>query len=279
MIEIKDFSNNLKYDNGIYISKQESNISYPKEGNVLCMQIEEDSFWFKHRNDCIIHLVKKYSPNRIFFDIGGGNGFVSQGLERAGIKTVLVEPGREGTENAKKRGLKFIIRSTLEDANFKKSSIPTLGLFDVLEHIKEEKDFLKKIHAYIEDNGLLYLTVPSYNLLWSKEDTMGGHYRRYTRKELHSKLREAGFETIYSTYIFSILPIPIYLFRTVPSKLGFSPNAIEYENHKKVHKAPKSNLISGLMNKVWAYELNNINKNKSINFGGSCLLVARKVNS
>ena len=42
------------------------------------MQLEEDSFWFNHRNNIIANAVKKHSKGNVFFDIGGGNGFVAK---------------------------------------------------------------------------------------------------------------------------------------------------------------------------------------------------------
>ena len=82
-----------KAQNGIYYSESESHVSYPEEGNEDCLQIEEDSFWFNHRNNIIANTVRKHSPNKTFFDIGGGNGFVAKRLQNDGIKTILVEPG------------------------------------------------------------------------------------------------------------------------------------------------------------------------------------------
>ena len=48
----------------------------------------------------------KYCANNVYFDVGGGNGFVAKGLEEKGISTVLIEPGIQGCINAKNRGLK-----------------------------------------------------------------------------------------------------------------------------------------------------------------------------
>ena len=60
-------------------------ISYPEEGNEACFQIEDQSFWFRHRNNCIQELVRKFPPNGKgpIFDVGGGNGFVAKGMMRS----------------------------------------------------------------------------------------------------------------------------------------------------------------------------------------------------
>ena len=67
------------------------------------LELEDFSFWFKHRSNRIIELVKKLSVNEIFFDVGGGNGFVSLGLQQGGINVALLEPGVSGVINAKKK--------------------------------------------------------------------------------------------------------------------------------------------------------------------------------
>lgn len=275
MIEINNYTEDLILDKGIYFTKSKQNISYPESGNQDCFQIEENSFWFKHRNNCIVALVKKYSFDKHFFDIGGGNGFVAKRLEKEGVKTVLIEPGIQGCLNAQKRSLETIVCSTLESASFKKGSIPSVGLFDVVEHIQDDIAFLTDLYNYLEKDGFIYITVPAYQFLWSNEDRDAGHYRRYTTKELESKLEKIGFKILHSTYIFSILPLPIWLTRTLPSKLGLNKNQSDLQKHKKTH-SEKTGFISKIVSKIWDRELNNISKGNQNSFGGSCLVVAKK---
>jgi hypothetical protein len=275
MIEINNYTEDLILDRGIYFTKNKQNISYPQSGNQDCFQIEENSFWFKHRNNCIVTLVKKYSFDKHFFDIGGGNGYVAKRLEQEGVNTVLIEPGIQGCLNAQKRRLENIVCSTLESASFKKGTIPSVGLFDVVEHIKDDIAFLTDVYNYLEKDGFIYITVPAYQFLWSNEDTDAGHYRRYTRKELETKLEKIGFEILHSTYIFTILPLPIWLTRTLPSKLGLNKNPSDLKKHKKSH-SEKIGFVSKIVNKIWNSELNNIAKGKENSFGGSCLVVAKK---
>lgn len=272
---LKKYAENLLERDGIYFSAQQSGISYPEEGNAGCFQIEEGSFWFNHRNNCIIEGVKKYSRNEIFFDIGGGNGFVSKGLESNGIRTVLVEPGIQGCLNAKKRSLSNIVCSTLEDASFKHNSISSVGLFDVVEHIEDDHNFLKSINSFLVDGGLVFITVPAYNMLWSDEDVDAGHYRRYTLNKLESVLKKAGFKIKFSTYIFSVLPLPILATRTIPSLLGLRKVKNKLEKHKSDHKRSRG-FLGALMDKVWAYEIKAIREERKLYFGGSCFIVAEK---
>ncbi|MCB0332599.1 MAG: class I SAM-dependent methyltransferase, partial [Bdellovibrionales bacterium] len=178
-------SSNLELrSDGLWVSKDQSEIAYPESGNEGCYQIEENSFWFRHRNNAIVSVIRAFAPNGAIYDIGGGNGFVSLGMKDAGFDVVLVEPGVSGALNGKKRGLETVVCSTLQDAQFAPHSLPAVGIFDVLEHIEDDVAFLQMIRAALRPDGKLYLTVPAYQWLWSQEDVYAQHYKRYTISQL-----------------------------------------------------------------------------------------------
>ncbi|MEQ6122359.1 class I SAM-dependent methyltransferase [Reichenbachiella sp. MALMAid0571] len=267
--------NLVKDENGIFVSGSKSKVSYPETGNQDSLLLEQDSFWFDHRNRFITEAVKKFSSNSIFYDIGGGNGFVSKGLQEVGIETVLVEPGYQGCLNAKKREVEKVICSTLENAGFQLGTLESAGMFDVIEHIKDDKQFLVNIHGYLKDDGKIYITVPSYNFLWSNEDIDAGHFRRYTLINLSKMIETCGFRIEYSTYLFSFLPVPVFLFRTLPSLLGLNKNSNKLSKHKKEHK-PIHGWSKSILDKVLQWELKKIRSLNKIPFGGSCFVVASK---
>ncbi len=60
---------------GIWFSNRKSKISYPKLGNDICFALEEDSFWFKHRNKCIVEAIRQFPPT-ILMQLKIGNRFV-----------------------------------------------------------------------------------------------------------------------------------------------------------------------------------------------------------
>lgn len=268
----------IKYKDGICFCSQNINkISFPKEGYQNCFQIEDNSFWFKHRNNCIIDTINNFPPPGIILDIGGGNGFVSLEIKKNGYKVAILEPGINGILNAKKRGLKKLICANFNEIDLYPNSIPAIGIFDVLEHIEDDVEFLKKIQKSLVTGGKLYITVPAYNWLWSDEDNEAGHFRRYTINLLKSKIKQIGLEIEYSTYIFSILPAPIFLFRVLPRKLKLKQN--ESQKRTKNEHKKRNGLIGNILQKIWDSELRAISKQKSIPFGGSCLVVAQKINN
>lgn len=279
MVDIQSISTGLQLgQDGIWRAADSENISYPADGNETYFSIEENSFWFKHRNNCIVSVVNCYPPSdkEPLFDIGGGNGFVSLGLADAGFEVVLVEPGVDGAISGKKRGLKNVICATTNTAKFKRHSLPAVGLFDVIEHIEDDLAFLKSVKELIKVGGYLYLTVPAYSFLWSDEDVSAGHYRRYTISSASDVLKSAGFQLEFSSYIFRFLPLPIFLFRTLPFKIGLSKKTKTTGDISRDH-AVDGGMARKILNALLQSEINNLRNNKPMAFGGSCLLVAKSV--
>jgi hypothetical protein len=271
VIDLGHYIHGLECRNGIWTASDIQEISYPEHGNSLFYDIEDNSFWFLNRNRLISQLVRKYSIEGPIFDVGGGNGFVSSALCALGKDTVLVEPGLEGCLNGLRRGLRYIINNTFNSINYLPDSIPNIGLFDVMEHIEDPVDFLKLIYANMNTGGRLFITVPAYQCLWSDEDKDAGHYRRYTEKELFNLLSGNGFKILLSSYFFSSLVFPIFLFRTIPSKMGFYK--ITAGQTSKQHTP---SIGTRILNFITKLELNRIERGKSILFGSSIVIVAEK---
>jgi 2-polyprenyl-3-methyl-5-hydroxy-6-metoxy-1,4-benzoquinol methylase len=267
----RNFSN-FYMEHDIWHSKANNEISYPENGNEICFQIEDSSFWFNHRNNCILSAIQNYTNEKILFDVGGGNGFVSKFLQNNGFEIFLVEPGLKGILNARKRGVKNLVNSVLDD-NFKNESIPNIGIFDVLEHMKDDLSFLRNIYNKLNKDGMLFITVPSYQFLWSTEDSYAGHHRRYSIKKVEKLIKEAGFCIEYSTYFFSVLALPIFIFRTIPSI---------FNRRKKINlnidiNQHKQSFSPSLLGKIWSWEIGKISKSSKIPFGSSCLVIAKKL--
>ena len=94
MPDFVSFTSTLtRRDPGIWFSRRSASVCYPASGNAECLAVEEGSFWFRHRNCCIVSLVRRYPPKGCFLDSGGGNGFVSKGLTAAGFACALPSQG------------------------------------------------------------------------------------------------------------------------------------------------------------------------------------------
>ena len=235
-IDISQVSKTLTLREGIWYAEGSEAISYNEHGNSECFEIEEQSFWFAHRNACISEAVKNFSSDGgILYDIGGGNGYVSLCLQENGFNPVLIEPGERGCRNAYDRGLRNVVCSTLGGTGLKDQTLDNAGIFDVIEHMENDSAFAEMLHKALKPHGKLFVTVPAYRCLWSSHDVQAGHYRRYTRRSICRLLRQQGFEIEYSTYLFTILAPANFLLRALPTMLGFKKKADTFEEKKREH--------------------------------------------
>ncbi len=206
----------------ILTSSKIKSISYPEDGNLQYFQLEDASFWFRHRNNCITSVIKQFPPTGPIIDVGGGNGYVTKRILDEGFEAVLLEPGTVGALIGKtRRKIPIVICSVLEDAGFPQASLSAVGLFDVIEHIQDDYGFIEQIHRILKPNGLLYSTVPAYQWLWSLSDVTAQHYRRYNRTMIVD-LFALKFDVLFFTYFFGALTLPIFFLRTLPFRLGLS---------------------------------------------------------
>jgi SAM-dependent methyltransferase len=207
------------------MSANPSRVSYPQDGNSLCFAVEDSSFWFRHRNQCILEVMKRFSPRGTVYDVGGGNGYVARALQDAGLDVVLVEPGADGVQNALKRGVRKVVHGTLDDVEVLPGSVAAVCMFDVIEHIANDLGFLQGIHRLMEPRGRIYITVPAYGWLWSHEDCAAGHARRYTLRTLCQTLYAAGYEMEFDTYF-------LVSYRCRFCCVGHFPTASEFGRHR-----------------------------------------------
>jgi len=275
MKSIAQLSKSLQLnDGGIWISKSLTEINYPDDGNEFCFELEDRSYWFKHRNNCIISIIERYAPSGPILDVGGGNGFVAQRIQSEEFEVSLLEPGKFGANNARKnRQINEVINSTFEGANFPNESLPAVGLFDVLEHIDKDDEFLHNVWLSLKPSGYIYATVPALNFLWSASDNYAKHCRRYNKKMI-TKLIGSSFSLRYFSYYFSFLFVPTFFLRTMPYFLGLKKDGSLLPSDKEfgVNEGFFVNLITDLLNLEHKF----IKSGKTIPIGSSCLLVLEK---
>lgn len=250
-------------------------VSYPDDGNEVCYALEDSSFWYQHRNECIVSAAREFGFAKQFYDIGGGNGVTAQALQRAGYDVTLVEPYRAGIENARRRGIQKTVLSTLEDYRpDPTASIESVGFFDVMEHVADDRDFLRKINKLLPSDGKIMFTVPAFSALWSDNDVQLGHFRRYNLGQIDELLRETGFEPVHKTYFFALAWLPMWLLRVLPNRIGIRQQNTPSKK-KSEHMADRP-VWAKILRKLMSWEIGFIKGRRVIPCGTSCLVIARK---
>jgi len=240
----------------------------PKHFEVL-MNFEEGSFWFSARNRLILWALSRFFPDtRSLMEIGVGTGFVMRGVRDA------LPGARLSASDAYVEGLRFAGQRLGDSVNLLqmdarripfRGEFDVIGLFDVLEHIEDDRAVLKELGKALKPGGGLILTVPQHMFLWGPFDEAGFHKRRYGTRELEEKARAAGFEVIFKTSFISLLLPLLYLSRLRSRRAG------KYElADEQVHP-----LIDKVLRALLAIEFRLIQCGVRWPAGGSQLLVAR----
>ncbi len=180
------------------------------EAYELNYRFEENHWWFAARRGILCSLIrdcmkKGYvhsSPMQIL-DYGCGTGGLTSALEEFGVVTG-VDESEEALSYCRERGMQNVqhIRSAkdLPDAAF-----DLVGCFDVLEHFEDDVGLLTELRRTLKSGGILFLTVPALSCLWSGEDVVSKHVRRYRKSDLYVKVRQAGFKILKASYFNSFL--------------------------------------------------------------------------
>jgi glycosyltransferase involved in cell wall biosynthesis len=79
-----------------------------------------------------------------------------------------------------------------EDFAGLKGSYDTVICLNVLEHIKNDDDALRRMASALSPGGRLILQLPQYPWLMAEMDRKLGHHRRYSKRGLLEKLESAG---------------------------------------------------------------------------------------
>lgn len=177
-------------------------------------QLERTHFWHISKRQTVLALLKRYLhlPAKIL-DYGCGTGENVKALSALG-ESFGIDISKEAVEFCKKRGLKNVILVKDGKIPFKNGSFDVVTMLDVLEHV-EEKSSLAKVQRVLKKDGLVIVSVPAYQWLWSRWDEVLHHKKRYTQSQLAKVLENNGFQILYSSYAYSFLLLPILITRFI----------------------------------------------------------------
>lgn len=234
-------------------------------------RMEQGHFWFQARNELIVWALGKYVADfQTFLEIGCGTGYVLSGISREFEGRQLYGSEIFVAGLAFAAGRLPSVRFMQMDAR----RIPywdefdAIGAFDVLEHIEDDHQVLTQVHGALRRGGVLCVTVPQHPWLWSATDSYALHVRRYSRRELHEKIRSAGFEILRSTSFVSAL-LPAMILSRLAGR-GTSDSG-KGDSEFGLHRLANALLLLAMRADLLA-----IKKGLNLPAGGSRLVIARK---
>lgn len=223
-------------------------------------------FWFVARRELLLWMATTSRTDvRAYLELGCGTGGVLAAFANAhpewhvaGTEVLI-----EGLRHARARVPRaFVFQADGGSLPFDQS-LDMIGAFDVLEHIDNDRQTLQELKQALCDGGLLLLTVPQHPSLWSSSDDLAHHKRRYTRRDLIAKLRDAGFDIVHVTSFAAFL-LPLM--------------AISRRRKKRNpwREFEISRGLNALLLMIFRIELAMIRYGVRMPFGGSLAVLARK---
>jgi 2-polyprenyl-3-methyl-5-hydroxy-6-metoxy-1,4-benzoquinol methylase len=253
--------------------------NYPDRGFDLTDKNGESSFWVRSRNRLFKRIVYdnlSSTGKTKFLEIGcATGGFIQQIVGNKNLEITGSEIYLKGLLYAKKNlpnveFIQFDVTQGLIGEEF-----DLIVAFDVLEHIENDVAAIKNINKMLHNGGGLIITVPQHKFLWSKLDEILKHKRRYSRRELVTKLQENGFDIRQVTSFLFVL-FPLMLISRIFDKGRNQPPSDEPDSVAFEKRVKFPNALNWLLDLFMRIDEVLIRLGISLPFGGTLVIVARK---
>ena len=235
-------------------------------------ELERNHWWFRARRQILREQIEALAlpPGASILEVGVGSGENLYSIYPADANVVGIEPNPALARLARARGSLPIHEATVEQlpSSVTEARFDVITMFDVLEHTRDDSLVLEKANELLVSHGHLVLSVPAFMLLWSQHDVVNEHYRRYTRRELVSKVERAGLSVTRATYFSTLLFPPVAAFRIFRRMMGATEKATSDLGYSL---GP----IDRMLHRVFLTE-RSLLRHVDLPFGTSVLVVARK---
>ncbi len=234
--------------------------------------IEQTHWWYVARRKIIFDWVQRVLLNYrepYVLDVGCGTGMNMEHLHANGYKQVVgLDFSTEAFIFCRSYQLTKVICGDGSHPPFQCKSFDVIMALDLIEHLEDDTQALQEFARLLNPNGSLIIFTPAFNFLWSLQDEVGHHYRRYTAGELRQKLEKAGLSIKKLTYANTFL-FPLILAGRIAFRLFGNDSQVTSEND--LHPS----WSNGLLQTIFAAE-RPLLRYANFPFGVSLLCIAQK---
>ncbi|HEX9114590.1 MAG TPA: class I SAM-dependent methyltransferase [Anaerolineae bacterium] len=180
---------------------------------------EDRHWWFATRTRAILAWLDRYvgpGKDRRVLDVGCGAANMTHHLRHYG-QVVGVDNNPRPLAIARERGLEAY-EGRADDLPFGAGEFDLVTLLDTVEHVPDQDRAFEECRRVLRGPsdrveagqsgganrgraaGKLLVTVPAFMFLWSHNDVINMHQRRYTAPELRAELERHGFRVLRISY-------------------------------------------------------------------------------
>ena len=231
----------------------------------------EDRMWYylalhRHVGRSLLSQLKRSAAKVL--DAGCGTGGLLRGLKNVAPTWQFtgLDFSSLACDLARERTGVEIVQGSIAAMPFADASFDAVVSCDVLCQIADTHAALREIYRCLHPSGIVVLTMPAYQWMYSYHDREVANLRRYSRNEVNTLLGGSGFEILGSTY-WNMLPFPLAVVRRKILRPADSKSDV------RLYPAPVEKCFNGLMN----IERAMLRAGFRLPFGSSVLTVAKKV--
>lgn len=252
--------------------------TWPGHKPIENRQPEDEHWWFASRTRALLGMLDRCveRDGQRVLDVGCGAGNMVHHLARYG-PVIGFDNHLKPLAVARARGY-VVGQGQGEAMPFPDGAFDIVAALDTIEHVQDEAAILGECARLVRPGGLLVLTGPAFMFLWSQNDVVNHHYRRYTLGELRRKLAAHGLRVRragYNNFFLFPLAAALILWRRVTGKAPRLAAPDTDEDAYQVEMEPASPLMNAVLTVVGRVEAA-ILRHVGLPWGTGFLLIAEK---
>jgi SAM-dependent methyltransferase len=236
----------------------------------ILYETEATHWWLAARRNIVLDWIQQRYPERVdleMLDAGCGTGLMLQELAVLGTPRG-VDISNEALQFCRLRGLVNVQHADVGKLPFPDGQFDFVTALDVLEHLDDDVAALREFRRVLKPGGRVFIFAPAHRWLWSLQDVVSHHKRRYLVRTLRDAVADADLEIERLTYVSTFLLPVIYVGRQwLKVRLRFQ----KHDTENDLHPA----WSNGILRSIFESEIA-ILRHTDMPFGASLLCVAKK---